>query len=206
MFDTPSDNPNTTAWLVYNASAPKPDAKILSSFYDFDDTNLAPLTPEPVVNYDALVSLVVNFTAINGINYAIINDNTYTAAAIPAMLTALTTGNDSTNPAIYGNTTNTFVLNHLDMVWLVINNDDEGGHPCISPVSTSDVVHLHGHAFQVLYRSEADAGHFDPNHLPTFPDNPVRRDVILVKAGGYAILAFRADNPGVWYFSSQCSD
>ena len=69
------------------------------------------------------------------------------------------------------------------------------------PGLPTDIVHLHGHAFQVLYRSEEDAGHFDPNNLPTFPENPVRRDVVLVKAGGYAILAFRADNPGVWYFS-----
>jgi iron transport multicopper oxidase len=61
------------------------------------------------------------------------------------------------------------------------------------------VVHLHGHSFQVLYRSEANAGAFDPNNLPDFPENPVRRDVILVNAGGYVILAFRADNPGAWY-------
>ena len=61
------------------------------------------------------------------------------------------------------------------------------------------LVHLHGHVFQVLYRSETGAGHFDPNNLPEFPRNPLRRDVVLVKGRGYAILAFRADNPGAWY-------
>ena len=65
--------------------------------------------------------------------------------------------------------------------------------------SLTCVVHLHGHAFQVLYRSGQGAGHFNPDNLPEFPSNPVRRDVILVEGGGYAILAFRADNPGAWY-------
>jgi iron transport multicopper oxidase len=132
MFDSPSASPNTTAWLVYNASAPKPDAALLTSFFDFDDTDLVPVIPEPVVPYDSLVSLVVNFTAINGINYAIINNNSYVAPNVPAIFTALTTENNATNPALYGSTTNSFVLNHLDMIWLVINNDDDGGHPCIS--------------------------------------------------------------------------
>jgi iron transport multicopper oxidase len=49
------------------------------------------------------------------------------------------------------------------------------------------------------------AGHFDPNNPPEFPSNPVRRDVILVNAGGYAVLAFRADNPGAWYDPSNLS-
>jgi iron transport multicopper oxidase len=44
-----------------------------------------------------------------------------------------------------------------------------------------------------------NASHFDPENVPKFPANPVRRDVILVKSKGYAILAFRADNPGAWF-------
>ena len=130
MFDSPSAHPNVTSWLIYNPSAPKPEAELLSSFYDFDDTDLVPLQAEPPVPYDALVTAVVNFTTIDGINYAIVNNQTYEAPKVPAMFTALTTGQDSTSPWVYGNTTNSFILNHLDMVWLVINNDDGGGHPC----------------------------------------------------------------------------
>ena len=63
----------------------------------------------------------------------------------------------------------------------------------------TNIVHLHGHSFQVLYRSDADEEPFDPEHPPMFPANPVRRDVLLVNGGGYAILAFRADNPGAWF-------
>jgi iron transport multicopper oxidase len=209
MFDSPSANPNTTAWLVYNNCVPNPQPQILQEFYDFDDTDIVPATPLPVVMYDDLVSIVVNFTQYNGVNLAIINNNTYEAANVPAIFTALTTGSDATNPESYGTTDinnapfgtgpNTFVLNHLDMIWLAINNDDTGGHPCISQSVRVDIVHLHGHIFQVLYRSDEGVGHFDPTNLPTFPANPVRRDVILVNAGGYAVIAFRADNPGAWF-------
>ena len=130
MFDSPSANPNTTAWLIYNTRAPEPEAALLSDFSDFDDTVLVPLTAVPVTEYDTIVSVLVNFTVIGGINYATMNNNTYVAPNVPAIFTALTTGAEATNPALYGNTTNSFVLNHLDMVWLVINNDDGGSHPC----------------------------------------------------------------------------
>lgn len=31
-------------------------------------------------------------------------------------------------------------------------------------------------------------------------DNPPRRDVALIPAGGYLVVAFKADNPGSWLF------
>ena len=65
------------------------------------------------------------------------------------------------------------------------------------------LVHLHGHVFQVLYRSEEDAGHFDPEYPPKYPANPVRRDVIEVKMKGHVVFAFRADNPGAWFWYRQ---
>lgn len=201
MFDSPSAHPNTTAWLVYNSSAPKPQPANLPTFFEFVDTDLIPLDPLPVTMYDTIITADVNFATIDGINFAVINNNTYIAPKVPAMFTALTTGQAAVDPVVYGNTTNSFVLNHLDMIWLVINNDDDGSHPCISPYLSfpyQTIVHLHGHTFQVLYRSERGAGHFDPNQLPGIPVNPVQRDVILVNGNGYAILAFRADNPGVW--------
>ena len=134
MFDSPSLRPNTTAWLVYNPNAPLPEAELVEAFVDFDDTELVPLTPLPPVPYDQLVTVNVNFTNFDGINYAIINNQTYSAANVPTLFTALTTGDEAANPASYGNTTNTFVLTHLDMVWIAINNFDTGGHPCTFPL------------------------------------------------------------------------
>lgn len=135
MFDSPSAAPNVTSWLIYNPAGPKPEAKIISEFFDFDDTDLVPLKIEPPVHYDTLVTALIDFTSINGINYAIVNNNTYETPTVPAIFTTLTTGKEADSLSVYGNLTNTFIVNHLDMVWLVINNDDGGGHPCTFPIS-----------------------------------------------------------------------
>ena len=62
-------------------------------------------------------------------------------------------------------------------------------------------VHLHGHVFQVVYRSDEDAGAYNDSMQLTFPENPMRRDTIQVKPNGFLIIRFRADNPGIWLVS-----
>jgi iron transport multicopper oxidase len=75
-------------------------------------------------------------------------------------------------------------------------------HPlvCVSGLTSSKKhpFHLHGHAFQVVYRSEEEAGAYLGNE--TFAPLPMRRDTVLVKPNGNMVLRFRADNPGVWLF------
>jgi iron transport multicopper oxidase len=134
MFDSPSRAPNTTAWLTYNDKAPKPEARIVQEYFGWDDTNLVPLLPKRVAPPDRIITMTVDFTdSTENVSYAIINDASYKAPSVPTIFTALTSGVDCLNPTIYGNTSNTFVLNHLDMIYLVINNHDTGGHPCIPP-------------------------------------------------------------------------
>jgi iron transport multicopper oxidase len=60
---------------------------------------------------------------------------------------------------------------------------------------------LHGHTFQVLARSDTDSGPY-PGTLPSYAtaSPPLRRDTIQVKAGGYVVIRFRADNPGINLF------
>lgn len=69
---------------------------------------------------------------------------------------------------------------------------DTGKHP----------FHLHGHNFQTIARSESQAGDFnaDNSSQTRYPPTPMRRDVIGVNPGGYAVIRFTADNPGVWLF------
>ena len=55
-------------------------------------------------------------------------------------------------------------------------------------------MHLHGHDFYVL---GAGSGTFD-NSQPLNYNNPPRRDVAMLPAGGYLVLAFITDNPGAW--------
>ena len=76
------------------------------------------------------------------------------------------------------------MLNYYDVVEVVVNNFDTGGHP----------LHLHGHNFQIVQRSAADAGVYGGNPINP-PATPIRRDVVKVNEGGYVTFRFIADNP-----------
>jgi iron transport multicopper oxidase len=82
------------------------------------------------------------------------------------------------------------VLAKDEIVEIVLNNNDPGKHP----------FHLHGHVFQVVVRSEDDAGNYDPTVKVDMPASPMRRDTVLVRPDGHIVLRFKADNPGVWLF------
>lgn len=82
-------------------------------------------------------------------------------------------------------------------VWLVITaqdldlGDDKNVRPVAHPI------HIHGHDFVILAQ-ETNAFN-ETTEVPKFNfDNPPRRDVALLYAGGYLALAFKPDNPGVW--------
>lgn len=118
------------------------------------------------------------------------NGITWTAPKVPALFTALSAGDNATNPTVYGHYTNPFVLEYGDTIDIVLNNDDTGDHP----------FHLHGHTFQVIYRSEDDAGHWDADTMSDFSAIPMRRDTVIVPASGNFVVRFKADNPGIWFF------
>ncbi|KAI9892924.1 MAG: hypothetical protein M1814_001083 [Vezdaea aestivalis] len=58
-------------------------------------------------------------------------------------------------------------------------------------------IHLHGHDFALLAQSK-DLYPGDLNKVNLTLTNPPRRDVVLLPAQGYIVIAFKADNPGVW--------
>ena len=96
------------------------------------------------------------------------------------------------DPAIYGASTNAFVLQHNSVIEVIVSNHHMIRHP----------FHSHGHNFQVLHRSLPKAGSFLSSGLveDDFPKSPMRRDTLLLENGGFFVLRFRADNPGVWLF------
>lgn len=58
-------------------------------------------------------------------------------------------------------------------------------------------MHLHGHDFLVL--GHAASSTFTPSLSSSLNfNNPTRRDVTMLPASGYLILAFKSDNPGNW--------
>lgn len=100
-------------------------------------------------------------------------------------------------------------------IWMVITAPDkvptEGARiffPAAHPI------HLHGHDFAVLRQSsknwydDPEIGHIGEGKRWFTPDklncenerldceNPTRRDVVLLPASGYVVIAFKADNPG----------
>ena len=117
---------------------------------------------------------------------AFFNDVTYTTPIVPTLYTVLTSGDAASNVSIYGDYTNSFVLEKDDVVEIILNNNDPGKHP----------FHLHGHDFQVVYRSGRGAGFYDPNHHGAFHTKPMRRDVLMVRPNGNFVIRFRANNPG----------
>ncbi|KAF3925421.1 Laccase-4 [Arthrobotrys entomopaga] len=195
LFDTVPEglNPNVTGYLVYDKSKPLPEPAEIDEFEPFDDFELVPLDGEDLFEdptYTFSLEVMMDNLSDGG-NYAFFNGITYVGPKVPTLYTALSAGNATMNPEIYGRDTNSHVFKHHDVVELVVNNNDPGKHP----------FHLHGHVFQLAYRSDEDAGLFNSSDTSIeFAKKPMRRDTALIKPGGNMVLRFRADNPGVWLF------
>jgi iron transport multicopper oxidase len=198
---------NQTNWLQYNADAPHPQAEmtvdVASDLNPFDDITLIPydhmpLLPEP----DYTIELSVNMENLaNGAGYALLNNISYTAPKIPTIFSVLSSGSLASNSLVYGEFTHPLVLNHNDVVQVILNNNDGGSHP----------FHLHGHAFQVIDRAPSYGSSFysyadgspvpyDASNHTAFPPYPARRDTFVLPPQGYFVIRFVADNPGVWMF------
>lgn len=121
---------------------------------------------------------------------AFFNDITYVAPKVPTLYTALSVGaENAADPRPYGKHTNTHVFKHNQIVEVVLNNEDDGKHP----------FHLHGHDFQLVHRSDEDAGPYEGAAISA-SKAPMRRDTVYVEGNGNIVMRFKADNPGVWLF------
>jgi iron transport multicopper oxidase len=198
---------NNTNWLEYNREAAHPQAVITvnqaSDLVPFDDITLVPydhtpLLPEP--DHEITVTVFMN-NLLNGFDYAFLDNISYTAPKVPTLYSVLSSGDLATNAQVYGEFTHSVVLNHNDVVQIVLNNGDTGTHP----------FHLHGHNFQVIDRAPSYGPNFynylngnpvafDPQNHTAFPAFPARRDVFVLPPQGYWVIRFVADNPGVWFF------
>ncbi|KAK2614816.1 hypothetical protein N8I77_001615 [Diaporthe amygdali] len=101
------------------------------------------------------------------------------------------------NRTDYPETNSIWSVNAVDQwVYWLIENDPEGAFSLPHPI------HLHGHDFLVVGRSPEAAPAtqtkfaFDASRLNG--NNPVRRDVAMLPAAGWLLLAFKTDNPGAW--------
>ncbi|KAJ5939331.1 hypothetical protein N7466_002465 [Penicillium verhagenii] len=209
LLDTiPSDlKLNNTNWLEYNSSAAHPQADItvssVTELDPYDDFTLVPydkmaLLPDPDMTIDVTVTMQ---DLDNGADYAFFNNISYTKPKVPTLYTVLSAGDLATNSLVYGEYTHPMILEHNQVVEIIVNNGDTGSHP----------FHLHGHQFQVINRAPGYGEHFydylngdpvayDPSNHTAFPEYPARRDVFVLPPQGYFVIRFVADNPGVWFF------
>ncbi|OAG06621.1 multicopper oxidase [Paraphaeosphaeria sporulosa] len=195
LFDEiPDDlNANATGWLLLDSSKELPAPIKMDVFEALDDMSLRPLDSLAALReVDRTITLDMKMDNLgDGANYAFFNNSTYVEPNVPTLYTVMSSGEYSSNPIVYGSHTNSFVLHGNETVEIILNNNDDGKHP----------FHLHGHAFQVIARSEEDAGSYsDDADAASAPAVPMRRDTVLVEPNGYAVLRFRSDNPGVWLF------
>ncbi|KAI0156942.1 multicopper oxidase [Xylariaceae sp. FL1272] len=151
---------------------------------DCMDEPMASITP--VVSIDAgdastIAQFDVGLAIANGIIKWTINDNAFLATwGNPTLQKVLdpTASYDVTENIIRVNESNAWT-------YLVIESQLGVAHP----------IHLHGHDFFILAQ-EAAATYSDSSALNL--SNPPRRDVAMLPAAGYIVMAFQNDNPGVW--------
>eukprot|EP00049_Salpingoeca_infusionum_P002114 m.54112 g.54112 ORF g.54112 m.54112 type:complete len:1330 (-) comp11395_c0_seq1:163-4152(-) len=95
-------------------------------------------------------------------------------------------------------------LEHNQLVVMVLENHAQN-------TRFTQPIHIHGHKFHILdiqYSQDncrsTFCPHLDPD-VTTFLDPSVAplKDTVILPDGGYVVVAFRADNPGLWAGHSQ---
>ncbi|ORY09597.1 iron transport multicopper oxidase [Clohesyomyces aquaticus] len=191
MFDyVPTTlNMNNDGILQYDPTFAKPAPIRQDTFTGvLDDITLVPYDNQAIFGTpDQTITLNAQFKDYAVGSRAQLGSTPYIGQKVPTIFTAMTTGSDAENPIVYGETVNPYVLKQGQVIQIVLNNIDGGGHP----------FHLHGHNFQVLSRTTTQP--WDGN-TAVFPQKPMRRDTVKVPGGGSIVLRFVANNPGVFLF------
>ncbi|KAJ3073698.1 hypothetical protein HDU98_000905 [Podochytrium sp. JEL0797] len=201
MFDGIQDSLilDVTMPLIYNTASsaqmfPATNETIPDFKQIMDELTLTPVAPLdtlPAPHASNSFQLDVSFEVYSdGVNHGAFNNTPYMMSVVPPLYTTQTIGDELVNnPTVYGKNTVPMVVPNLDdIAEIIIVNTDSGKHP----------FHLHGHTFQLiaLTNNSFDPANPYPNPLPS---NPIRRDTVNIPGGGYAILRFKANNPGVWF-------
>ncbi|KAF2654402.1 multicopper oxidase [Lophiostoma macrostomum CBS 122681] len=101
----------------------------------------------------------------------------------PSLQTALNGGSD------YGNHSNIYEMSTANQWYLWYIQGPTTGFGLPHPI------HLHGHDFYIL---KSGVGTWDGTSDGLTFQNPTRRDTAMLPSLGYLLIAFPADNPGLW--------
>jgi hypothetical protein len=80
-------------------------------------------------------------------------------------------------------------------VWLLVTANSSMPVPGKQRIPAAHPIHLHGHDFAILDQSSTP---WTGDSSNVTLSNPPRRDVALLPKNGYLLIAFKADNPGMW--------
>ncbi|KAJ2712572.1 ferroxidase fet3 [Coemansia spiralis] len=186
LLQMPRYNPlNYTGVIEYSPMA-LTAREPCASWLTVPDLDLVPLDGEPMLEADRQITLDAYSGVFSDQTFRhSFNNYSYVPPRVPTLLSALSLGRDANNSLVYGHQTNAHVLRHMEVVEVQINNHDYYSHP----------FHLHGHVFQIIEMGSIR----DPDRASKMAqDTPVKRDTVVVHGGHYAVIRFRADNPGVW--------
>ena len=121
----PSD---VTTSITYNVSAPLTDLGFINEYHDVNDTGLVPVIQIAQPRVTKTIELEFMFdTMDDGTNHAMFNQVTYNPPLVPAIFSELTLGQNATVESAYGPLS--FVIEHMDVVDIVVKNGDAGKHP-----------------------------------------------------------------------------
>lgn len=166
-----------------------PAGTILGTCEDEPLASLVPAVPINVGAESTEVSHTVIVSNANPINLYrwYLDGTTFQVNWADATLNSIV--NNNTIPDYSGNLA-VEVPNLGEWVYVIVESPIPLGHP----------IHLHGHDFHILAHGY---GTYDSS-VELNLDNPPRRDVAFLPGdgptgqGGYLVLAFFTDNPGVW--------
>ena len=141
MLDSPCENPNASVPIIYSDGGKDFEQENGGSDYpsdptSFDQMELVPLVPAVNVPADRTIVYDVDFVQYaDAFNHGTFNRTIFQLPPVPPIFTAMTMGEQASDPSVYGPRTLASVLKHLEMVQIVINNLDAGHHPCIIKIN-----------------------------------------------------------------------
>jgi len=162
---------------------------------DLSPSSLVPYDPLPAPQVDTTYTIEVSFQIGDfALDKAYVNSTTWVPDNTPTLNQAVAGLHANNATFTTSGVSTAFDASQLvidvptyKVIDILINSLDEGAHP----------FHLHGHQFWIM--ATGAHGDFDWNSYPSLNlTNPMRRDTMTVDAFGWALIRFKADNPGLW--------
>lgn len=130
-----------TSSITYTSGENITDLGPVQNYYMTNDTALVPVDPIPQPIASQTIELEIVFQTMNdGTNHGMLNGYVYNSPIVPAIVSALTLGDNATVQEAYG--PYSIMLNHLDVVDIVVNNSDKGSHPLCDEVFNHATISL----------------------------------------------------------------